>query len=121
MVAERVVAASRYGDGTVEIPQLENVGFDMMRKQFDDDETEIKRGVLMLLDKKHSSKLTKKKLHVSQSCSRNTKIVCPTSKFVSYPHSNIHMLSVGHTTLDVLQECRIDDYWNVEGDRILSK
>ena len=24
-----------------------------------------------------------------------------------------------HMTLDVLQTCRIDDYWNVDGDRIL--
>ena len=48
MVAERVVAASCYGDGTAEIPQLEKVGFDVMRNQFGEDETEIKRGVFTL-------------------------------------------------------------------------
>ena len=30
------------------------------------------------------------------------------------------MLSGGHTTLDVLQDCQIDEFWNVDGDRILS-
>ena len=39
------------------------------------------------------------------------------ARFLS--HSSTLTLSGGHTTLDVLQECQIDD-WNVDGDRILS-
>ena len=48
MVAERMAAASRDSDGTVEITQLEKVGFEVMGKQFGEDATEIKHGVWTL-------------------------------------------------------------------------
>ena len=44
----RMASASRDSDRTAEIPRLENVGFAVMRKQFGEEEFEIKRGVLTL-------------------------------------------------------------------------
>ena len=43
-----MAVASRDSDRTAEIPRLENVGFAVMRKQFGEEETEIKRGVVGL-------------------------------------------------------------------------
>ena len=48
LALQRTAAASRDSDGTAEIPRLENVGFAVMRKQFGEEELEIKRGVLAL-------------------------------------------------------------------------
>ena len=39
---------------------------------------------------------------------------------LSVPLRFIDVIRRTHTTLDVLQESRTDDYWNIDGDRILS-
>ena len=46
-------------------------------------------------------------------------IVCTTSSFL-IPLKFVDVVRRTHTTLDVVQECEIDDFWNVDGGRILS-
>ena len=42
------------------------------------------------------------------------------TRIISYSTEKIDVTRVTHTTLDVMQECRIDDYWNVDSLRDLS-
>ena len=44
----------------------------------------------------------------------------PKEESVPFPLKYMDVISSTHTDLDVAQEKRIDDYWNVDGDRNLS-
>ena len=44
----------------------------------------------------------------------------PTDESFSFPPKHIDVSRTTHTNLDVKQEKRIDDYWNIDGSRNLS-
>ena len=45
--------------------------------------------------------------------------LCRRKKHSQYPLRYIDVVRTTHTTFDVLQECRIDDYWNIDANRNL--
>ena len=49
------------------------------------------------------------------------KFYVPNEESFPIPLENIDVVRRTNTTLDVLLECRIDDYWNVDGGRELSE
>ena len=52
--------------------------------------------------------------------STRSKILCVGRKFIPNPAQKIDVVKRTNTTLDVLQESQIDDFWGVDGDRELS-
>ena len=48
------------------------------------------------------------------------KLYMPKEESFSFPLKYIDVTRSTHTTMDVLVEKHIDDYWNVDGDRELS-
>ena len=48
------------------------------------------------------------------------KLYSPREESFPIPLKYIDVLRTTHTNLDVMQESRIDDYWNIDGSRDLS-
>ena len=48
------------------------------------------------------------------------KLYTPREESFPVPLKYIDVIRATHTTLDVMQESRIDDYWNIDGSRDLS-
>ena len=48
------------------------------------------------------------------------KLYTPRRESFPIPLKYFDVIRVTHTTLEVLQECRIDDFWNIDGSRDLS-
>ena len=48
------------------------------------------------------------------------KLYSPTEASFPFPMKCIDVSRTTHTNLDVMQESRIDDYWNIDGSRVLS-
>ena len=48
------------------------------------------------------------------------KLYLPREESFPTPPKYIDVSRTTHTNLDVMQECRIDDYWNINGSRDLS-
>ena len=48
------------------------------------------------------------------------KLYSPREESLPFPLKYIDVSRTTHKNLDVMQECRIDDYWNIDGSRDLS-
>ena len=53
--------------------------------------------------------------------STRSKVLCAERKVIPNPAQKIDVVKRTNTTLDVLQESQIDDFWSVDGDRELSR